>query len=582
VVAYEQVSLYGLIIVGKRPVLYSKIDPATCHKIFIRSALVEQDLGLNESFLAHNQKLIEQVTELEEKARRRDILVDDETLADFYAEKIPVWANNRVDFAKWWKEAKAKDAKLLNLDLEQLYKRDASEVTADKFPEFWRQGNLTLPLDYHFSPGAPDDGVSLVVPLSLLNQLEEQGFDWLIPGLRHDLLVALIKCLPKQYRRNFVPAPNYADALMQSIKPEDGPLLDVVSNRLKRMSGVTIPDDAWDLSGIDTHLKFNFKVVDDKGNTLKQGRSLALLKQELQGKVQQSLSQVAERGIEQEQLTQWSFGQLPREYIKMQAGYQIKAYPALVDNKDSVAIKLLDNAEQAAEQSKLGLRRLVLLNVPSPVKYLQESLPNKAKLGLYFNPFGKVLELIDDCIAAGVDQLISEQPWPETEADFTAVKEKIRAELGETVLRIALKVEQILTLGHEIQKKLKGKVELKHVQGQGEIKQHLDSLLFKGFVSTHGAARLDAILRYLQALQKRQEKLPVDPNRDRLMSHEYQKAEEAYQSLLGKYAGRAVPEPVLAIRWMLEELKVSLYAQTLGTPYPVSVKRILLAVSELK
>jgi ATP-dependent helicase HrpA len=582
VVAYEQVSLYGLIIVGKRPVLYSKIDPATCHNIFIRSALVEQDLGLNESFLAHNQKLIEQVTELEEKARRRDILVDEETLAAFYAEKIPVWANNRVDFAKWWKDAKAKDAKLLHLDLEQLYKRDASEVTADKFPEFWRQGNLTLPLDYHFSPGAPDDGVSLVVPLSLLNQLEEQGFDWLIPGLRHDLLVALIKCLPKQYRRNFVPAPNYADALLQSIKPEDGPLLDVVSNRLKRMSGVTIPDDAWELSGIETHLKFNFKVVDDKGTTLKQGRSLALLKQELQGKVQQNLSQVAERGIEQDKLTQWSFGQLPREYIKMQAGYQIKAYPALVDNKDSVSIKLLDNAEQAAEQSKLGLRRLVLLNVPSPVKYLQESLPNKAKLGLYFNPFGKVLELIDDCIAAGVDQLISEQPWPETEADFTAVKEKIRAELGETVLRIALKVEQILTLGHEIQKKLKGKVELKHVQGQGEIKQHLDSLLFKGFVSTHGAVRLDAILRYLQALQKRQEKLPVDPNRDRLMSHEYQKAEEAYQSLLGKFAGRTIPEPVLAIRWMLEELKVSLFAQTLGTPYPVSVKRILLAVSELK
>ena len=216
------------------------------------------------------------------------------------------------------------------------------------------------------------------------------------------------------------------------------------------------------------------------------------------------------------------------------------------------------------------------------MKYLQESLPNKAKLGLYFNPFGKVLELIDDCIAAGVDQLISEQPWPETEADFSAVKEKVRAELGETVLRIALKVEQILTQGHEIQKKLKGKVELKHVQGQGEIKQHLDSLLFKGFVSTHGAARLDAILRYLQALQKRQEKLPVDPNRDRLMSHEYQKAEEAYQSLLGKYAGRSVPQAVLDVRWMLEELKVSLYAQTLGTPYPVSVKRILLAVSELK
>ncbi|MFC4656498.1 ATP-dependent RNA helicase HrpA [Rheinheimera marina] len=582
VVAFEQVSLYGLIIVGRRPVLYSRIDPAVCHQIFVREALVNQELGLNEGFLQHNQRLIDEVTELEEKSRRRDILVDEDTLAAFYADKIPVWANNRIDFAKWWKEAKAKTPKLLHFDPEQLRRHDAADVTNDRFPEFWRQGNLTLPLDYHFSPGAPDDGVSLLVPLSLLNQLEDRGFDWLIPGLRHDLLVALIKCLPKQYRRNFVPAPNYADALLQSIQPEDGALLEVMTQRLKRMSGVTIPDDAWQLAELDTHLKFNFKVVDDKGQTIKQSRSLLLLKQELQGKVQQNLSEVAEQGIEQEELTQWTFGHLPREYVKLQAGYEIKAYPALVDDKHSVSIKLLDNPEQAKSQSRFGLRRLLLLNVPSPVKYLQESLPNKAKLGLYFNPFGKVLELIDDCIAAAVDQLVAQQPWPEDEAQFLALKEKVRADLGDAVVKIALKVEQILTLSHDIQKKLKGKVDLKHVQGQGEIKQQLDALVFKGFVSSHGAERLDHVHRYLQALQKRQEKLPIDPHRDRLMSLEFAKADEAYKNLLGKYAGRVVPEPVLELRWMLEELKVSLFAQTLGTPYPVSVKRILLAVNELK
>lgn len=582
VVAFEQVSLYGLIIVGRRPVLYSKIDPALCHQLFIREALVNQELGLNEAFLQHNLRLIEEVTELEDKSRRRDILVDEEDLAAFYAEKIPQWANNRIDFAKWWKEAKAKNPALLNFDPEQLRRHDASEVTDDKFPEFWRQGNLTLPLDYHFSPGAPDDGVSVLIPLSLLNQINDEGFDWLIPGLRHELLVALIKCLPKHYRRNFVPAPNYADALMQTISPSDGALLEAVAQRLKRMSGVTIAEDAWQLADLDAHLKMNFKVVDEKGATLKQSRSLLLLKQELQGKVQQSLSQVAEQGIEQHALTQWSFGHLPQEYVKLQAGYEIKAYPALVDEKNSVAIKLLDNPEQARQQSRLGLRRLVLLNVPSPIKYLQESLPNKAKLGLYFNPFGKVLELIDDCIHAAVDKLVSVQPWPENEADFTALKEFVRAELGDEVVRIALKVEQILTLSHDIQKKLKGKVDLKHIQGQGEIKQHLDSLVFKGFVSAHGASRLDDVLRYLQALQKRQEKLPIDPNRDRLMSLDHAKAQEAYQNLLGKYAGRLVPEPVQDIYWMLEELKVSLFAQTLGTPYPISVKRILLAVNELK
>lgn len=582
VIAYEQVTLYGLVIVAKRAVLYSKIDPALCHQLFIREALVNQELGSKEAFLTHNQRLIDDVTELEDKSRRRDILVDEETLAGFYAEKVPQWANNRVDFAKWWREQQKKDAKYLNFDPDSLKKHGAEAVTADSYPEFWRQGNLTLPLEYHFSPGAPDDGVSLIIPLTLLNQVKNEGFDWLIPGLRHELLVALIKALPKVLRRNFVPAPNYADALLQSMQPTEGPLLDVVCQRLKRMSGITIPDGSFELSLLEPHLRFNFKVVDDQGHTLKQGRSLDLLKQELQGKVQQTLSAVAEQGIEQERLTDWSFGELPREYIKVQSGYEIKAFPALVDDKHSVSIKLLDNPEQARQLSALGLRRLLLLNIPSPVKYLQESLPNKAKLGLYFNPFGKVLELIDDCIAAGIDSLVTEAAWPESDEDFRQLRDQIRANIGERVVSIALKVEQILTIGHDISKKLRGRLDLALAYANADIKLQLDSLLFKGFVTAHGAAKLDDVRRYLAALQKRLEKLPVDPQRDRLMMHEYQKANDAYQALLGKYAGKLIPAEALAIRWMLEELKVSLFAQQLGTPYPISAKRVLLAVQELK
>ncbi|MDX3774524.1 ATP-dependent RNA helicase HrpA [Chromatiaceae bacterium AAb-1] len=583
VVAYEQVTLYGLVIVPRRPVLYSRIDAAVSHQLFIREALVNEQLGGQEAFLEHNRRLIEQVEALEDKSRRRDILVDEETLAAFYADRVPQFANNRIDFAKWWKKKRAEDPAFLNFDPDSLLNRDASEITADKFPEVWRQGNLALPLEYHFAPGEEDDGVSLIIPLALLNQIEDTGFDWLIPALRHELVTSLIKLLPKQYRRNFVPAPDYAGALLQSITPEDGPLLAAMTSRLKRMSGVTIPDDAWELSSLPVHLRMNFKITDEKGHTLHQGRSLALLKQGLQGEVQQSLSQVAEQGIEQDKLTDWSFGQLPREYVKVQAGYEIKAFPALVDEKHSVAIKLLDNPQQAAAESKRGLRRLLLLNIPSPVKYLQESLPNKAKLGLYFNPFGKVLELINDCIAAGVDSLITADKPPENQAAFQQLREKVRAEIGDVVVVIALKVEQILTLCHDIQKRLKGRVDLQHVQAQADIKQQLDELIFKGFVSKHGAARLDDINRYLQAMQKRLEKLPVDPHRDRLLMHEYQKAEEAYKNLLGKYAGQPVlPEPVQHIAWMLQELKVSLHAQQLGTPYPVSVKRILHAVNELR
>lgn len=581
VVAYEQVALYGVIIVGKRPVLYSRIDEAVSHQLFIREALVNGELGLNEAFLSYNQQQISKVQELEEKSRRRDILVDEDALAAFYAERIPQWANNRIDFSKWWKKARQTQPELLNFDPELLYQRDASDISAERFPESWRQGNLTLPLEYHFAPGEPDDGVSVLIPLALLNQVEEQGFDWQIPALRHELLVALIKSLPKQYRRNFVPAPNYADALMQNLTPFSEPLLTAISSKLKRMSGITIPDDAWQLTELPAHLKINFKIVDER-KLVAQGRSLALLKQQLQGAVQQSLSEVAEQGIEQEQLTEWSFGELPKEYIKLQAGFEIKAFPALVDAGQSVAIKLMDNPLRAEQEHIKGLRRLVLLNVPSPVKYLQESLPNKAKLGLYFNPFGKVLELIDDCIAAATDALIRQQLPVQDKAAFERLRETLRAELNERVRQIALQVEQILTVYHDIQKRLKGKVDLAHFQAQADIKQQLEQLIFKGFVSQHCASRLDDLKRYLQAMLKRLEKLPVDPNRDRLLMHEYQKAEQAYQNLLGKYAGQAIPEPVSQIRWMLEELKVSQHAQQLGTPYPISVKRILHAVQELK
>ena len=583
VIAFEQVSLYGVIVVGKRPVQYSNIDPVTSHQIFVREALVHEELGQQEAFLAHNRKLLDEVIALEDKSRRRDILVDEEDLVRFYAERVPVEANNRAAFAKWWRQKRKEDQRFLHFDPEALKKRAADDLGEGQFPDLWSQGNLKLPLRYHFAPGELDDGVSLVIPLALLNQVEDKGFDWLIPGLRHELLVALIKSLPKSYRRHFVPAPNYADALLQSLVPGQGKLLDAMTAQLKRMSGTTVPEDAWDLASLPEHLQMNFQVLDASGKLLAQGRSLALLKQQLQGDVQQTLSEVAEPDIEQVKITEWSFGHLPKEYVQLQAGYEIKAFPALVDEGDSVAIKLLDHAGQAEATSLLGLRRLVLLNIPSPVKYLQESLPNKAKLGLYFNPFGKVLELIDDCIAAAVDAMLAQQPFPATAEDFAAVKEQVRAELNEQVLQIALLVEQILSLGHQIQKRLKGKVELAHVQAQGEVKQHLDSLLFKGFVSAHGAQRLPDLLRYLKAMEKRLEKLPIDPHRDRLMMHDYQRAEQAYQALLAQYKTAAVvPAGVQAIRWMIEELKVSLFAQTLGTAYPVSVKRILNAIAEFK
>lgn len=581
VIAFEQQTLYGLIIVPKRRCVYSNIDPKVSRELFIRSALVEQELGQNEGFLQHNRELIEDIQVLENKSRRRDILVDEHTLATFYEHKIPSEINNRAAFTKWYKEQKRKDKHYLYMSREDLMQHGADSVTEFDYPDVWQQGNLMLPLSYHFDPGQAVDGVAVQIPVALLNQVEDSGFDWHIPALRHELICALIRSLPKSLRRNFVPAPNYADAVLAAIEPMQGSLLDALSTRLLRMTGVKVEADAWDLSALATHLRFQFEVRDDKDKLLARGMDLVKLKAQLQGKVTDTLSKVADKGIEKTDLTQWDFGKLPRSYVKKQGQYEIKAYPALVDKKSAAAIELFDNEVKARAAHQQGLRRLVLLNVPSPIKYLQQNLPNKAKLGLYFNPFGKIADLIDDCIAAGVDHLLVKFGDVRTSDEFEGVKEQIRGELGDTVVAIATQVEQVLSIAHTLHKKMKGRVDLTMITAHGDIKSQLESLIFKGFVSEHGASKLNDLIRYLKAIQRRLEKLPVDPNRDRLCVLELDKVAAAYQIQMKKVpSGMPCPHELKEIAWMQQELRVSLFAQTLGTPYPISAKRVLNAIKE--
>ncbi|MGL4716676.1 MAG: DUF3418 domain-containing protein, partial [Aeromonas sp.] len=447
---------------------------------------------------------------------------------------------------------------------------------------FWQQGRLKLKLSYQFEPGEAADGVTLHIPLPLLNQVAVQGFEWLIPGLRHELLVALIKSMPKPMRKNFVPAPNYADALLASLNPEQGPLLDEMERQLRRMTGVTVPRESWDWAAVPDHLKLTFRVVDDKHKQVAEGKDLEALKESLRGKVQETLSQVADDDIEQSGLTLWSFGELPQEYSQKRGGFEVKAYPALVDEKDSVAIQLVESPVVQQQLMWAGQRRLVLLNVPSPIKYLQEKLPNKAKLGLYFNPFGKVAELIDDCIACGCDKLIEQRgglAWDE--AGFEGIKEFVRAELNDAVVEVAKQVEAVLTLSHEIKKRLKGKMQLDTAFAMSDIQLQLDKLIHKGFVTETGWQRLPDLLRYLRAIERRMEKLAIDPNRDRVYMLKVQSVEADYKALLAKIPkSQLVPTEVANIRWMIEELRVSFFAQQLGTPYPVSDKRVLNAIAQ--
>ena len=581
VIAFEQQTLYGLLIVNKRRCVYSNIDPKVSRELFIRTALVEQELGQNEGFLQYNQELIEDIQVLENKSRRRDILVDEQTLFEFYDKKIPQDVNNRAAFNKWWKGQKQKDKRFLHMFREELMQHGADHVTEFDYPDTWQQENLLLPLAYHFDPGQAVDGVAVQIPVALLNQVQETGFDWHIPAFRHELICALIKSLPKTIRRNFVPAPNYADAVLAAIEPMQGNLIDAISTRLLRMTGVRVEPDAWDLSTLAPHLRLQFEVRDEHDKLLARGLNLSKLKAQLQGKVTDTLSKVADKGIEKADLTEWSFGELPSSYVKKQGQYEIKAFPALVDKKDSAAVELFDNEHKAQQAHQQGLRRLVLLNVPSPIKYLQQNLPNKSKLGLYFNPFGKVNDLIDDCIAAAVDSLLTKYGNIRTADAFEKAKEQIRGELGDTVVEIATQVEQVLSIAHGLNKRMKGRVDLTMITAHGDIKSQLQSLVFKGFVSQHGAAKMTDLIRYLKAIERRLEKLPVDPNRDRLCVLELEKVAEQYQKLANKIPkGMPIPEEISAIFWMQQELRVSLFAQTLGTPYPVSAKRVLNAIKE--
>ncbi|MGL5030372.1 MAG: ATP-dependent RNA helicase HrpA [Aeromonas sp.] len=582
VMAKEKVTLYGLTLVNERLINFSTLDPALCRELFIRRALVEGDFETRHRFFGDNRKLLAEVEALEHKSRRRDILVEDEDLFRFYDARLPEEVISARHFDKWWKQAQQQDSELLNFEREMLMKGDAAHISDLDYPNVWQQGRLKLKLSYQFEPGDAADGVTLHIPLPLLNQVDVAGFEWLIPGLRHELLVALIKSLPKPMRKNFVPAPNYADALLASIHPEQGPLLDEIERQLRRMTGIAVPREAWEWHSVPDHLKLSFRVVDDKHKKVAEGKDLEALKEALRGRVQETLSQVADDDIEQSGLTLWSFGELPQQYSQKRGGFEVKAYPTLVDEKDSVAIQLVESPVAQQQLMWAGQRRLVLLNVPSPIKYLQEKLPNKAKLGLYFNPFGKVAELIDDCIACGCDKLMARHgglAWDE--AGFEALKEYVRSELNDAVVEVASQVEAVLTLSHEIKKRLKGKMQLDTAFAMSDIQLQLSQLIHKGFVTETGWQRLPDVLRYLRAIERRIEKLAIDPSRDRIYMLKVQHVEGEYKGLLAKIPKSQLPPPEVAnIRWMIEELRVSFFAQNLGTPYPVSDKRVLNAITQ--
>ncbi|WKX71209.1 ATP-dependent RNA helicase HrpA [Streptomyces sp. XD-27] len=587
VMAYERVTLYGVPIVAQRKVNYGRIDPETSRDLFIRNALVEGDWRTHHQFFHDNRKLLGEVEELEHRARRRDILVDDETLFDFYDQRVPEHVVSGAHFDSWWKHKRRDEPELLNFEKSMLINERAEGVTKDDYPDSWRQGKLKFRVTYQFEPGADADGVTVHIPLQVLNQVSPEGFDWQIPGLREDLVTELIRSLPKPVRRHYVPAPNYAQRFLDGVVPLQEPLTAALGRELQRMVGVRIEAEDWDPAKVPDHLKITFRVVDERRRKIAEDKDLEALRLRLKPKTRAAISKAFETskegtGIEQRAgLTAWTIGTLPRTFETRRSGQPVKAYPALVDEGASVAVRLYDTEAEQRQAMWRGTRRLILLNLPSnPAKFAQDKLSNSAKLALARNPHGGVPALFEDCVAAAADRLIAAHGGPAWDEEaFRKLFDAVRADITDATLDTIRKVQEVLAAWQACERRLKATTSPVLLASLTDVKEQLAELVKPGFVTAHGVRRLPDLMRYLVAADRRLQQLPVNAERDRARMAKVREMRDEYAWLLEQLPqGRPVPREVLEIRWMIEELRVSYFAHALGTAYPVSDKRIVKAI----
>ncbi|WDZ88078.1 ATP-dependent RNA helicase HrpA [Micromonospora cathayae] len=579
VLAYEKVTLYGLPLVTARKVNFGRIDPGLSRELFIRHALVEGDWSTHHQFWRDNQKLRDDVEELEHRARRRDILVDDETIFQFYDERIPADVVSGRHFDAWWKTERRHRPDLLTFTRELLVNAGRGGVDEADYPDRWHSDGVALPLTYRFEPGTPTDGVTVDIPLPLLNQVPATAFDWQVPGLREELVVALIRSLPKAVRRNFVPVPDFARAALAAITPGEEPLLDALTRVLRRMTGVTVPREAWDTGKLPAHLRVTFRVLDEENKPVAEGKDLPALQRRLKAEVREVVAAAAP-DVARTGLREWSIGTLPRTIEQVRAGYRVTAYPALVDEGQTVGVKVFDSAAEQAAAMWAGTRRLLRLTVANPAKFLQGRLSNEAKLALSRNPHGGVQQLIEDATGAAIDRLVAGAGGPAWDADgFAALRDKVRADLVDTVVEVMDRVRKVLAAAHTVQGRLTRTTDLTLVAALADIKAQLAGLVHAGFVTETGYARLPDLLRYLAAIERRLDRLTGNPQRDRQQQDRIAVVQKEYRDLLAALSpARRNEEAVREIRWMIEELRVNVFAQALGTPYPVSEQRIYRAM----
>ncbi|QDD87834.1 ATP-dependent RNA helicase HrpA [Pseudomonas oryzihabitans] len=579
VVAFEQISLYGLIIVGRRPVHFGPIDPPAARELFIREGLVRGEINSRAKCLAANRALLERLDELEAKARRRDILADEETLFDYYAARLPADVYQTATFDSWYRRESAKQPDLLIMREEDVLAREASEVTAAQYPDTLRLGELTLPLSYEFDPTHPRDGVTLRVPAPLLPQLPPQRLDWLVPGLLYDRCVALVRNLPKALRKNFVPVPDFVRAALDKIPFGEGSLHEALGRELQRMTGARIPDEAWPEAeaGLDRHLRMNLEVVDAQGKPLGEGRDLAEVTARFAEESQAALALPTQKRQEQRPVEAKAFAEVAAKTQQQVAGLSMTVYPALVDEQGTVREGRFATQAEAAYQHRRALQRLLLQQLAEQAKFLRGKLPGLTELGLLHRELGRPEALVEDILLASLDAAIlaDEAELPRDGAGLASLAERRKAGWTEQAERLARLTLEILKLWHGLQKKFKGRIDLAQAVALNDIKAQLASLVYPGFVRATPLEWLKEYPRYLKAIEQRFDKLGGQVQRDRVWSGELAGLWEQYRARAAKHGQEGKRDANLELyRWMLEEYRVSLWAQQLGTRMPVSDKRL--------
>jgi ATP-dependent helicase HrpA len=576
VLAYERVTLYGLPLVPRRRVSYATVDPPTARELFIRHALVDGEWQTRHRFFADNVRLRAEVAEMEERARRRDLLVGDDEIHDFYDARIPADVVSARHFDGWWKKQRHHTPELLTMTHDDLLRVQGAD---DDRPDNWQADDLSLPLSYRFSPGAQDDGVTVHVPVGVLARLGGDQFSWQVPALREELVTALIRSLPKDLRRNFVPAPDTARALLADLGPTSESLLETLQRELHRRTGVLVPITAFDLDKLPAHLRVNFAVEGSDGSVVARGKDLDALQTQLAGQASRAVTDAVAGDLQRSGLRNWpeDLDALPRTVGSRVGGHSVRGYPGLVDAGGSAEIRVFATAPERDAAMRPGLRRLLRLSIPSPVKPIEKSLDLRRRLVLGVNPDGSLAALIDDCADAAVDTLAPQPVW--TKAEFEQLRLRVRTDLVSTATAILDRVDRVLIALREVEVALPDSPPPAQREAIADIRAQLVTLTPVGFVTQTGATHLADLTRYLTAIARRLDRLPHALAADHERMQRVQAVQDAYDELLQALSpARRAADDVRDIAWMIQELRVSLWAQQLGTPRPVSEQRIYRAI----